>query len=196
MVTSQPASWNWPANKPSDKMSTWLYIRSVGKHLPKCRKVIWFLSTLWGFALASHRPFIEKMFDNSLDNQSASQLQLASQPAIWQNAKLILILILRGYLSFTSLHKWHLPDGKMANQILLPSQPAIWQNVNLALSQILGVQLTKSQPDPKSDLGSLHLPCHVTSFTIYFFHAMSLHSLSISSIPRQKYVKISILKEI
>ena len=146
--------------------------------------------------LPSHRPFIEKMFDNSLDNQSASQLQLASQPAIWQNAKLILILILRGYLSFTSLHKWHLPDGQNGQPDPIAQPTSHLTNVNLALSQILGVQLTKSQPDPKSDLGSLHLPCHVTSFTIYFFHAMSLHSLSISSIPRQKYVKISILKEI
>ena len=74
-------------------------------------------------------------------NQPASQMQLASQPAIWQNVNLILSL----YLGGTS------------------DQPNIWPNVNLTQSLImkgyiwpnviLTQSLNKCQPDPKPHPG-------------------------------------------
>ena len=71
------------------------------------------------------------------DGQPASQLQLASQPAIWQNVNLTQSQILgEGQVDI-------LLDGQSANQpaiqLQMVSQPDIWPNVNLILSWILGV---------------------------------------------------------
>ena len=136
-----------------------------------------------------------------LDGHSASQLQLASQQAIWQNVNLTLILILRGCPSFISIHNWHFVRWP-ASQLQLGSQPAIWQNAKLILIQILRGCLsftsihkwhfsddqstsqspsngqpsshqTKCQPDPRSHLLGVHLPCHVTSPTIYSKHSQT-----------------------
>ena len=114
-MASQPTSYNWPANKPSDKISTWPQVRSWGVS-------IFYINTQVTFV-----------------RWPASQLQLASQPAIWQKCQ-------SNQKSDPWVGSgWHLLDGQSvdwpASQLQLASQQAIWQSVNLTLSQILRVSI-------------------------------------------------------
>ena len=121
-----------PASQPASQPAA---IGQTTGHLTKCQpnpksdpggRAQW--NHFWGFiCLGSGWHFVS--------GQWASQLQLSSQPAIWQNVNLTLSQILVGCPSFTSIHKWHFVRWP-ASQLQLASQPAIWQNVNLTWSQI------------------------------------------------------------
>ena len=87
------------------------------------------------------------LWDHQSSKQPASQLQLASQPAIWQAVNLSLSQILGGVHLFTSIHKWHF--------VRCPtSQPgAVGQPTS---------HLTKCQPDPQSYWGFIWLNVNLT----------------------------------
>ena len=77
----------------------------------------------------------ESQFDILFDRQSASQptcqLQLASQPAMWQNINLsglgLVIYLVEGRVRLT----FCLIPSQPACQLQLASQPAMWQSINL-----------------------------------------------------------------
>ena len=117
-------------------MSTCLYIRYERVHLPKFRKFIWVMTTVWVFALASHRPFIQKMVDNLLDDQSVSQPAAIGQPTRhlkkcqpnpYSDLKGVSIFYINIQVTFC----------QMASQPAGIGQPTS--------------HLTKCQPNPKSD---------------------------------------------